>query len=347
MLRSFSLICQEKSIKLVKVSEAPDSCCVQLSIIVQLDLTVSILAHNRQIPATSDIWSKFPRIKNTKDLLYVIKVLNKYTVCSGNHEGHFQDLMPLGVPTFSPKGTAYSGYKEADFGEVAGTKRIKSSIRSMECSLLVAGSEGRCPHCKMTRITLNTMLRRKKMKTEDKGVNYVSSRKRLDHMSQQELRMKVRSLQQERKRLLSQTTTLQSKNKKLKEEITRSIRSSGYHLSNKDTDDMNKLMEELVNDENNSPYQKLLIEQQLKYNRLRNPKSMRWHPMIIKWCLYVKSKSPKAYKTLKESQFMNLPSERTLYDYSHYIKGYKYSVKCLIVTVIVCLFYCTPAKQDM
>ena len=39
--------------------------------------------------------------------------------------------------------------------------------------------------------------------------------------------------------------------------------------------------------------------------------------MIIKWCLYLRSKSAACYKVLRESGFLHLPSERTLYDYSH------------------------------
>ena len=43
---------------------------------------------------------------------------------------------------------------------------------------------------------------------------------------------------------------------------------------------------------------------------------MRWHPLIIRWCLYIRSKSSKAYDGLR--QFFNLPSQRILYNLSHY-----------------------------
>ena len=43
---------------------------------------------------------------------------------------------------------------------------------------------------------------------------------------------------------------------------------------------------------------------------------MPWHPLIIRWCPYMHSKSSKAYDGLR--QFLNLPSQRTLYDYSHF-----------------------------
>ena len=44
---------------------------------------------------------------------------------------------------------------------------------------------------------------------------------------------------------------------------------------------------------------------------------MRWHPAIIKWCIFLKSKSSSTYDALKNSGFITLPSERTLFDYTN------------------------------
>ena len=48
---------------------------------------------------------------------------------------------------------------------------------------------------------------------------------------------------------------------------------------------------------------------------------MKWHPMIIKWCLHMRSKSAKAYDAMKEDGFISLPNSRTLFDYSHCTKA--------------------------
>eukprot|EP00795_Rhopilema_esculentum_P008149 gene8149-14073_t len=42
----------------------------------------------------------------------------------------------------------------------------------------------------------------------------------------------------------------------------------------------------------------------------------RWHPMMIRFALHLHLRSPAAYKALKESSVIKLPSERTLRDYS-------------------------------
>ena len=48
---------------------------------------------------------------------------------------------------------------------------------------------------------------------------------------------------------------------------------------------------------------------------------MRWHPTIIKWCLYIRRKSAGAYEALRDSGCLSLPSQRTLHDYTHCFKA--------------------------
>ena len=46
-------------------------------------------------------------------------------------------------------------------------------------------------------------------------------------------------------------------------------------------------------------------------------RQMRWHPAMIKWCLYLRYRSSGAYDMLRESGCLHLPSQRTLRDYTH------------------------------
>ena len=47
-------------------------------------------------------------------------------------------------------------------------------------------------------------------------------------------------------------------------------------------------------------------------------RQMRWHPLIIKWCLRMYSKSHAAYEDLRDSGFLKLPSGRLLSDYKNF-----------------------------
>lgn len=42
---------------------------------------------------------------------------------------------------------------------------------------------------------------------------------------------------------------------------------------------------------------------------------------MIRWCLYLRHQSSKAYEAIRESGCLSLPSQRTLRDYSHSVKA--------------------------
>ena len=68
-------------------------------------------------------------------------------------------------------------------------------------------------------------------------------------------------------------------------------------------------------------FKTMFLQQQEAILNCKSSKGRRWHPLIIRWCIYLHSLSPKAYKVLKDSQILLLPNERTLRDYSHFCKG--------------------------
>lgn len=64
---------------------------------------------------------------------------------------------------------------------------------------------------------------------------------------------------------------------------------------------------------------------------------IRWHLLMIRWCLYLRHQSSKAYETLRESGCLHLPSQRTLRDYSHCVKagtGFSVEVDCQLKKAI-------------
>ena len=72
-------------------------------------------------------------------------------------------------------------------------------------------------------------------------------------------------------------------------------------------------------------FMKLFWEEQQKYISSSSPTSIRYHPMIIKFCLNLAAKSSSAYKDLwydstTVTGILVLPSLRTLRDYKNYIR---------------------------
>ena len=45
---------------------------------------------------------------------------------------------------------------------------------------------------------------------------------------------------------------------------------------------------------------------------------MRWHPLFIKWCIYLRHLSGSAYEMLQKSGCVKLPLQKTLHDYIYY-----------------------------
>lgn len=67
-------------------------------------------------------------------------------------------------------------------------------------------------------------------------------------------------------------------------------------------------------------FQQIFWDQQRQASS-RTGKGRRWHPLMIKWCIYLRHQSNKAYETLRDSGCIQLPSQRTLRDYSNCIKA--------------------------
>lgn len=80
-----------------------------------------------------------------------------------------------------------------------------------------------------------------------------------------------------------------------------------------------------TNQQNIPPFMQLFWEEQQKYLKCSSPSSVRYHPMIIKFCLNLAAKSSSAYNDLRYDPktgngILVLPSSRTLRDYRNYIR---------------------------
>ena len=109
---------------------------------------------------------------------------------------------------------------------------------------------------------------------------------------------------------------------RLEKKLLESIEESGVHLDQDFDKDMELILadasEEIDRCYHPQSFQRLFWDQQRKACSLSDKRSMRWHPLMIKWCLYLRHLSGKAYETLKDSGIIKLPSQRTLRDYTHY-----------------------------
>ena len=100
---------------------------------------------------------------------------------------------------------------------------------------------------------------------------------------------------------------------------------SGVEVDSELHSDLSGIMKERTDDVRKTfpegSFQSLFWDQQLQASQAKDHRQVRWHPMIIKWCLHLKMISFGAYHALRTSGFITLPSERTLRDYTNLVKS--------------------------
>ena len=99
----------------------------------------------------------------------------------------------------------------------------------------------------------------------------------------------------------------------------------GVHLNSDMHEDVCSIMKqednEVVKLHPEGSFQRMFWSQQLNASRVQKASAMKWHPLMIKWCLYLRYKSSGAYEALRESGCLKLPSQRTLRGYTHVVKA--------------------------
>jgi len=287
-------------------------------ITVSLDGDVSLHVHNREVPKTHEIWTYLSN--NTSVAHYVenlMERLEKYKICIGNTDDDMLNLTPVGCSISMPD--SLGAYREGNFNAVCGKFAYTSSVRHTHCSFLIDNekSNSRCPNCSKVRGGLRA--RRTRQKNKENSFSGIKKTTPNSALTPEEKDLKLKMMAKEQKVYKRRLHVLEDRVVHLEQRIRSEIESRGESLSLSNSDDLKTIMQESGNyirqTFGQNSFQSLFFEQQLKYNELRSKSSMRWHPMMIRWCLYLRSKSSKAYNGIRH--VLALPSERTLFDYSH------------------------------
>ena len=154
----------------------------------------------------------------------------------------------------------------------------------------------------------------------------IKSNKRKSQMSQIPAKPNapISSTSTERIKLTLQHYRLENKEltthiKQLQDEISK----SSMNVSNEMSKDLITVMSN-ADQSNVSPFMKFFWEEQQKYLS-SSPTGVRYHPMIIRYCLSLASKSSAVYNDLRYDEktgtgVLKLPTLRRLRDYKNYIK---------------------------
>ena len=122
---------------------------------------------------------------------------------------------------------------------------------------------------------------------------------------------RLHRLQQKRKSALMRIN-------RLKQKIADIINKDGITVDDELHEDLKAITAENTKEmEASNPhdsFKRLFWEQQQKAASFKNP---RWHPLFIKWCIYLHHLSGSAYDMYQKSDCVKLSSQRTLRDYTY------------------------------
>lgn len=286
-----------------------------LKVTVSLTFASKWIVHvgGKAVPDTCDVFTSLDPMDKRKAAAFMTAIDRSY-VCVGNPEETFVNVWQ------EKEGKTNCGAVNGEFDRASvvdpkgnvynGTVRRKGC--SILCKVLPSGQSLRCKSCKAFRSSLRGLvLRQSRKSTNRTSANSCTPRCDLTSVEKdermKELYTKLRSAKQQAQRMRTKADKL----------ITR----DSIQLMSDDTNDIADLIDNTssvvqATFEEHSP-QRIFWEQQLKYNQLKDKRQMRWHPLMIRFALNLKYLSGTAYQAVRQFG-LNLPSERTLYDYTHW-----------------------------
>ena len=316
---------ENKQLQLCKLNSLPSTSCQMLGIThtlcVQDDLTWTVFIHGNKLHQISNtplsgISSTLSPLSLQKlisilDEAKLISILDEACICPGNPDGQFLPMATAHKCVFVSGSVEEKARLEKDFQVILNGDVYHQTIRTATCSLLV--SQGKCSSCKSYHPQLRAMYSRwsKKPAVSAKYTN-------IRYLNTPQKKRKMKELQ-------VRAHTAEKEVKKLRERIEQCAEQKGVQIQPSLNDDFLAIMTE-----NNSQVEKhfpegsfrrLFWDQQFQAAKTRDARQMRWHPCMIRWCLNLKLLSSAAYHSLRTSGFLKLPSERTLRDYTHFIKS--------------------------
>ena len=179
------------------------------------------------------------------------------------------------------------------------------TIRHACCAVLLSPSDGvRCTHCESHRHTLRSLACRRVRSTVDKSDT--SSHVNYRFLSTPEKEQRLRQMHSEL-RLIS------AKKERLEAKLRRMIQHESVCVDSDTHTDLQAIVR--ANDSDilrrypHDSFQYLFWKQQQEAGQVKDSRCMRWHPLFIKWCLYLRYISARAYETLRSSGCIYLPSQ--------------------------------------
>lgn len=259
-------------------------------VIVDETLRFTCVCFGWVLPENSIVYKQFVRTLRKITISSLLTEVCRYKICEG--VGIIIDAVKQNIPLHTDLKTMVAGSPNAS----------KTYYRAPTCCILLCIDDDKiCNDCKQHIVNI-----KKKEQRKERQIN--TPAKPNAPLSQTHRRKIESALKEER----NKTNKLNKEIRKMKEQIS----TMGVEIDPVLSKDFEDVL--LQNEKNITPFMKLFWEQQ-KLARSSNG-SIRYHPMMIRFCLSLVSKSAATYDELRSTGVLTLPSRRTLRDYKNAIK---------------------------
>ena len=189
-----------------------------------------------------------------------------------------------------------------------------STICHRECCILIPAKSQRCSSCQKYRASLRSQLSSLgKAKLDTRTDPY--SRTNFKSLTRKELTARAKHLSAVQARTARKLALFQTR-------LSEAVKTSGIAVDGNMHSDLASIIElhhsEVTAQHAPGSFARVFWEQQRKAAQLKDSRGMRWHPMMIKWAIYLHYRSGGAYDTLRASGVLALPLQRTLRDFTHH-----------------------------
>ena len=288
------------------------------------DLTWSLFVHNREVQQSlCPSLVSVPKRLSPDSLGSCLALLNRLRVCAGQPDRNFVEMCDFkkGVIKGSDEQPVASidDYSPVVFNR----ETFIRTVRTKQCEMVV--HDQKCNSCKKYRPTLRAMYSRYRNRCSYE-VSKSTSHTNIRYLNTPEKKSRIISTKKRAQVAENEVSKLQANIKELTENrgelVDNELHKDLLGLMNENSERINTIYPE-------GSFANLFWKEQLKAASVKDPRQVRWHPLVIRWCLNLKLMSSSAYHATRTAGFIKLPSERTLRDYTHYFKhqsGYQLEV---------------------
>jgi len=265
----------------------------KFEVYVDISLEFTVRSYGWRLPDNHQIYKENRRSLRFSTVSSLLSSFNQYQICSGIDNAMNLPQSKLSIHSIPLRFTVDPDSEHPNQSD--------QSHRSSLCSLLLLGdSDSQCLAC----ISLQKTLR-----TEKKNLS-----KKIEQPASKFAPLSVTHPERIKKALIKEREMC----KKLTfdvERLKKEVNKKGIKLDSDLADDFETIL--TANTDQITPFMKLFWDEQKK---LAQQNQFQYHPMLIRFCLSLASKSAKAYDELRDSKVLVLPSRRTLRDYKNAIR---------------------------